>query len=145
MSNLQFLGADDDFDKTVESFEDGEQQFITLTGNSRIIIAVSGAWPSQPDDTAKRLVTCWNACQGLTTENLESVLTVGDTLASRFKARDGVEAELTKQRDELLAALKDARELVDGWGAYASNYMQEKHDLAGDIKRLSAAITKVEG
>ena len=53
--------------------------------------------------------------------------------------------ELIQQRDELLAALKYARELVDDWGAYASNYMQEKHDLAGDLDRLDAAISKVEG
>lgn len=52
--------------------------------------------------------------------------------------------ELIQQRDELLAALKDARELVDDWGAYAPNYMQEKHDLAGDLDRLDAAISKVE-
>ena len=52
--------------------------------------------------------------------------------------------ELIRQRDELLVALKDARELVDDWGAYASNYMQEKHDLAGDLDRLDAAISNVE-
>ena len=53
--------------------------------------------------------------------------------------------ELIRQRDELLVALKYARELVDDWGAYASNYMQEKHDLAGDIERLDSAIAKAEG
>jgi len=52
--------------------------------------------------------------------------------------------ELIQQRDELLAALKYARELVDDWGAYATAYMQEKHDLAGDLDRLDAAISKVE-
>jgi len=52
---------------------------------------------------------------------------------------------LRRQRDELLAALKDARELVDDWGAYASNYMQEKHDLAGDLAKLDAVIAKAEG
>ena len=52
---------------------------------------------------------------------------------------------LKQQRDELLAELKNARELVEDWGAYASNYMQEKHDLAGDIDRLDAAIAKAEG
>lgn len=51
---------------------------------------------------------------------------------------------LIQQRDELLAALKDARELVDDWGAYAPAYMQEKHDLAGDLDRLGAAIAKCE-
>ena len=52
--------------------------------------------------------------------------------------------ELIQQRDELLAALKDAREMVSDWGAYATAYMQEKHDLAGDLERLDAAISKVE-
>ena len=43
-----------------------------------------------------------------------------------------------------MAALKDARELVDDWGAYATAYMQEKHGLAEDLERLDAAISKVE-
>jgi hypothetical protein len=51
---------------------------------------------------------------------------------------------LIQQRDELLAALKDARELVDDWGAYAPAYMQEKHDLAGDLDRLYSVIAKFE-
>ena len=51
---------------------------------------------------------------------------------------------LIQQRDELLAALKDARELVDDWGAYAPAYMQEKHDLAGDLDLLYSVIAKCE-
>ncbi len=52
--------------------------------------------------------------------------------------------KVRQQRDELLAALKDARELVDDWGAYAPAYMQEKHDLQGDLDKLDAAITNAE-
>lgn len=52
--------------------------------------------------------------------------------------------ELIRQRDELLASLKEARELVDDWGAYAPAYMQEKHDLEGDLSRLDAVISKME-
>lgn len=51
---------------------------------------------------------------------------------------------LEKQRDELLAVLKEARELVDDWGAYAPAYMQEKHDLQGDLDKLDAAIANTE-
>ena len=51
---------------------------------------------------------------------------------------------LIQQRDELLAALKNARELVDDWGAYAPAYIQEKHDLAGDLDRLYSVIVKAE-
>jgi len=52
--------------------------------------------------------------------------------------------QLEKQRDELLASLKEARELVEDWGAYAPAYMQEKHDLEGDLSRLDAVISKME-
>lgn len=40
----------------------------------------------------------------------------------------------------LLDALKEARELVEHWGAYASQYFQEKHDLAGDLTKLDDVI-----
>ena len=53
--------------------------------------------------------------------------------------------ELIRQRDELLAALKDAREMVSDWAGYASPYFQEKHDIDGDLKKLDDAITKAEG
>jgi len=56
--------------------------------------------------------------EGMTTENLESVLTVGDTLASRFKARDDIESDLTKQRDELLAALVSLARQCEACAAY---------------------------
>ena len=53
--------------------------------------------------------------------------------------------ELIQQRDELLAALKDAREMVSDWAGYASPYFQEKHDIDGDLKKLDDAITNAEG
>lgn len=65
------------------------------------------------------------------------------TQIERAEAAEYID-QLEKQRNELLAALKYARELVDDWGAYASAYMQETHDLAGDIDRLDAAIAKAE-
>lgn len=52
--------------------------------------------------------------------------------------------ELIRQRDELLDALKDAREMVSDWAGYASPYFQEKHDIDGDLKKLDDAITKAE-
>ena len=52
---------------------------------------------------------------------------------------------LIRQRDELLAALKDAREMVSDWAGYASPYFQEKHDIDGDLKKLDDAIARMEG
>jgi hypothetical protein len=54
-------------------------------------------------------------------------------------------ASLEQQRDELLAALKDAREMVSDWAGYASPYFQEKHDIDGDMKKLDDAIARMEG
>ena len=52
---------------------------------------------------------------------------------------------LIQQRDELMEALKDAREMVSDWAGYASPYFQEKHDIDGDLKKLDDAIAKAEG
>ncbi len=46
-----------------------------------------------------------------------------------------------KRIAELEAALREAKEMVESWGAYASPYFQAKHDLVGDI----ATIDKVLG
>ena len=59
-------------------------------------------------------------------------------------ANPAVVLELIRQRSELLASLKEARELVEDWGAYAPAYMQEKHDLEGDMNKLDAAIARAE-
>lgn len=43
---------------------------------------------------------------------------------------------------ELRAALIEAREDLNSWGAYASGYFQKKWDLAGDLARIDATIAK---
>jgi hypothetical protein len=50
---------------------------------------------------ARRLAACWNACEGISTENLESNLPVKE-LATRYNA-------VLTQRDKLLQALKNTR------------------------------------
>lgn len=40
----------------------------------------------------------------------------------------------------LVEALEEARDLVDNWAAYASDYFKEKHNLARDLERLDAVI-----
>lgn len=83
---------------------------------------------------ARRLVACWNACDGLDTDLLENIVTLGDTLKSRFALRDRDEAELRARRDELLAALK-AIVLAD------DNQCLNQFD----IERARAAIANAEG
>ena len=97
--------------------------------------ATPGPWSSHP-----------NGYYGVHS-NTGTICSTGEKIADALyiaAANPAAILELIRQRDELLVALKYARELVDDWGAYATAYMQEKHDLAGDLDRLDAAISKVE-
>jgi len=55
------------------------------------------------------------------------------TLSSALAAKDA-------ENERLRLALKEAREMVAHWGAYASEYFQDKHDLPGDLGELDAAL-----
>lgn len=48
---------------------------------------------------------------------------------------------LRAENEKLRAALKDARECVLAWSGYANEYFREKHDLAGDLARIDAALS----
>lgn len=61
---------------------------------------------------ARRLAATWNACDGMSTELLENILMLGDTMLTRFQARDRVEQTIIadrlrfmQERDALLKAL----------------------------------------
>lgn len=41
---------------------------------------------------------------------------------------------------ELEKALREAIECVEMWSGYASEYFRDKHDLAGDLKRLRSVL-----
>jgi hypothetical protein len=56
-------------------------------------------------DNARRLAACWNACEGLSTEALDSGETPNKISRSHQTALAKL-GEMTAQRDELLAALE---------------------------------------
>jgi hypothetical protein len=78
------------------------------------------------DEDARRLVACWNACEGLPTEVLEHAASTGDSLGGHIK--------LTAQRDELLAALKLATEGLRIWAPADTH-----------ITQFDVLIAKAEG
>ena len=47
---------------------------------------------------------------------------------------------LAAENEKLRAALGLAIDAVEHWASYASPYFQEKHDLAGDLQKLRAAL-----
>lgn len=60
---------------------------------------------------ARHLAAAWNACEGLSTENLESIVFVGETIRVRF---DSINAELRQTQGELNAARALLREVLEG-------------------------------
>lgn len=57
--------------------------------------------PSEAD--ARRLVACWNACNGITTERLEDL---GRPLMQHLIGADERAGRMVKERDELLESLE---------------------------------------
>lgn len=94
---------------------------------------------------AEEIAAHWDAhCneEGYGPSNLMHRLEEG--IPSQYSYTAGAFADLQRQRSALLEALKDAAECIESWGSYASEYFQDKHDLAGDIDRIQSAIAKAE-
>ncbi|MDO6385627.1 hypothetical protein [Uliginosibacterium sp. 31-12] len=74
-----------------ESFDnDGVEESVIRGLDDRAAIAVTLDFgennPTMREDNARRIVACVNACKGLSTEVLENILLMGDTILSRFEA-----------------------------------------------------------
>ena len=52
--------------------------------------------------------------------------------------------EAAAEIEKLRAALGLAIDAVEHWASYASPYFQEKHDLAGDLQEMRAALGEKE-
>lgn len=72
----------------------------------------------------------------LTTQAREMIERL-ETLANlRWERSDDVcfsAADLIRQ---IIAEREEAAELIESWGSYASQYFQDKHNLAGDIAKF---------
>lgn len=78
--------------------------FYSIRNSSDEIVA--STWLKRQDETARRIVSCLNACAGIPTETLEagSMETTREVLSA---------AELKQQRDELLTALQESKETLE--------------------------------
>ena len=65
--------------------------------------------------------------------------------ADALEHNSSVLVDKDREIDRLRAALADAIEEVESWGAYASEYFQDKHDLAGVLTRLREALRAGDG
>lgn len=77
--------------------------------------------------------------------NAANVNAERDTNAMLIDALEAAEAERDQLRAEvatLRTLLTEAAEDIADWGAYAGEYFQQKHDLAGCVARYRAALGK---
>ncbi|WP_441280622.1 hypothetical protein [Tardiphaga sp. 862_B3_N1_1] len=103
-----------------EKTQNGYKHGLDIDGQLVRVADVYGStnamWDSVPgaaegEVNARRLVACWNACQGLDTEMLENLLLLGETLLTRFKARDAVEQQLEADRLQAIDQVKALKSL----------------------------------
>lgn len=96
-------------------------RFINGSAHEQLAMTTGTSWmePGEHLANARRLVACWNACEGLHTESLERGAPLADQIVDALN-----------QRDELLAALKQCREMV----GHPDN-----------VALIEAAIAKAEG
>ena len=97
-------------------------------------LGVTLAFPQYPDtkaeENSRRLAACWNACEGISTENLEDNKPIIE-LANDYNAA-------LKQRDALRTALEEAIE-------YLEPRVEGGKVGVNLLPRLKAVIANVEG
>lgn len=99
-----------------------QDESLASTGTSDVL---RDSWEAN----ARRLVACWNACEMVSTEDLEALTRPGDVSWA------GTIDRLVRERDELLEALK---RIVD-WDDVGLALTQDH------VVQARAAIAKVEG
>jgi hypothetical protein len=61
-----------------------------------------------------------------------------------WRAPGRMAEEAADEIEKLREALRLAIDAVEYWASYASLYAHEKHDLAGDLQKLRAALGEKE-
>lgn len=96
------------YDEISASTSDNFGGRINLVGVSTPITA--GPDMDEAKANARRIVACVNACAGINTENLEQ----NKPLLSGLRSLNDRIRNAERQRDQLLAALKEARRWLNG-------------------------------
>ena len=100
---------------------EGEGIHAIIRGGDATIVAVRHRLPADVHEAnARRIVACVNACEGISTDELEEIASTGGMLGPREDV-----ARIAKQRDELLAALKD----LVCYDSYSTEYDGRIYDI----------------
>ena len=120
----------------------GGYSIYTTDGTPVADTCLTASIPDNDEANARRLVACWNACEGIDTEYLE-----GDDSLPHYARR------LMAQRDELLAALRMVMACAGDISAAPDGLLEMALDDGDEETRRQAnaflvaraAIAKAEG
>jgi len=99
-----------------------------------------GSAASKSMPAARRLVACWNACEGISTESLER-----GPLSKAFELEQDRADSAGRQRDELLAALNQVRGEVQYMASGMTHSTWRTKQAQDAMANIDAAIAKVKG
>ena len=63
--------------------------------------------------------------------------------ASRLESLEALFAEQAGELERVEKALEGAAEDIEHWGSYAGAYIQDKHDLKGDIEAVRSVLSDI--
>lgn len=90
-------------------------------------------------NSARRLVACWNACEGIDTEDLEA-----GSVNIIDKLHDDAARRVMARRDELLAAMNGLLAYFESGNSVATGKAVIKTDSI-EVRAAYAAIAEVKG
>lgn len=111
-----------------------------MAGGKTVLPAIRKA---EAAEDFRRIVACVNACEGLDTELLETIVALGGTLPRRLEAMTNWErSEAEKQRNDLTEAI---RLTLDENGHLADGDVCTLKRLKDALAKVSAGETATEG
>lgn len=114
---------------------DGEE--LTLIGSAagigRCCLTIGRMGDENPGDKVRPEDHKTADCEAQMTDLTERLRQIPNFNAGK------VAHEAAGEIDRLRALLGEAADEIESWGAYASDYFQQKHDLAGAVDRFRAA------
>ncbi len=79
------------------------------------------------------VMPAWPECKAENCDDMEAFYDYAHKRAAAWEARARLAVE----------ALNEAIEDIESWGAYASEYFQEKHDLAGALAKHKTTLAAI--
>ena len=93
---------------------------------------------------SRRIAACVNACDGFSSEFLETVTLTGDTILSRFENQSETFSKIEQQRDDLLAALRGLMAIANNSNGVSGYHLNGSIAEWEDFEAIEVAERAIE-